>query len=108
MIISEKMYFSSSINEKKQIKYLQRLSAGKNIKNVLVVAFRINNTNLFEIMTTRELYRLICREQGVYVVAVTATKDEAAYYIGDIICLCDEKYNNTDKAIIAQELGINE
>ncbi len=108
MIILEKIYISSSINEKKQKKYLQRLSDRKNIKDVFVVVIRKNNINLFEIMTVRELYRLTDREKEVYVVAVSSTKEEAAYYIGDIICLCDKKHNNTDKAVIAQELGINE
>jgi hypothetical protein len=106
MIIIDKLFFGDSIKEKKRNKILGKLCKRKNMFNLYVVIVRLNNNNLMEIVSNRELYRIDSMEDDVVVIGITKDKQEALALIEDIISNIFNLTGSVNKNRLIKELGI--
>ncbi|PKM49790.1 MAG: hypothetical protein CVV02_14370 [Firmicutes bacterium HGW-Firmicutes-7] len=104
MKIGANLYYSSFISQRNREKYLKKINKGKNVSHILILIYRLNNINLLELVSTRELYRLDKRETGIYIVGIVQSNEEAYEWIGTIINNTLIHFNEINKKTLFEEL----
>ncbi|PKM95670.1 MAG: hypothetical protein CVU84_02375 [Firmicutes bacterium HGW-Firmicutes-1] len=104
MKIGTNLYCSAFISQQKQEKYLKKIRNRKNMRNIHILIYRMNNVNLLELVSTRELYRLDSREDGIYVIGIVQNNEEAYEWIGTLVSNTLLHFNEINKQTLFREL----
>lgn len=104
MKIRANLYYSDFISQRKREKYLKKIKIRKNVSKIHILIYRINNINLLELVSTRELYRLDSREEGIYVLGIVQSNEEAYEWIGTLVSNTLLHFNEINKNTLYREL----
>lgn len=104
MEIVKDLYYSTFISEGKRKSYIKKINKKKNISNIFLLIYRVNNDNLLEIVNSKELYKLDNREKDIYLIGIFETKEEAYHYIGKLALQSINKYNIINKKSLLKEI----
>lgn len=104
MIIIKDLYYSAFISERKREKCLKKINNKKNIKDIFLLIYRHNNSNLLEIVNTKELFKLDKREKDIYIIGIFVNKDETYQYIAKLALQSINNHNQVNKETLFKEI----
>ena len=84
-ILSDKIYYSENIKERKRAKILGKLEKGKGQRNIFCIVSPANPETLFDIVASKELSKDFYMHPEVKIAGVAKGKDEAEELAGKMI-----------------------
>lgn len=88
--IASNFYIGDTIKKSKISKIIKKLNKQRNVINLYVIIIRDKFSNLMEIVSTYELYRINEREENINVIGIAKSKEEAY----DLVVMIASKITN--------------
>lgn len=95
MVWYENLFISNSI-EKKAHKIVKKITRGSFINHGYLMCLSTNGTDMFEIISARELAQKHYPKDHLHVIGIFATWDEAVMHAGAVVQECIQLYGKTD------------
>ena len=92
MRIVQNFYCGDHVKKHRLPGYIRKLNKRKVLSGILLLIVRENSRNLMEIVSSRELYRMIDREQGIMLIGIAASREDAFELVERIMGEITAKY----------------